>query len=70
MAAIAAAFEPVRYFPMAAAARDHLAAGVRVVFCGAYAVYFRPTADAVVIVRVVHGSRDVVGIAASGGFRD
>jgi toxin ParE1/3/4 len=67
---IEAAFEPVRNFPLAAAARDQLAAGLRVTFHGRHAIYYRPLADAVVIVRVLHGARDVAAIARRGGFSE
>jgi len=65
---IEAAFEPVRYFPMAAVAREQLAPGLRVTFHGAYAIYYRPLPDAVVIIRVLHGARDSAALAARGGF--
>lgn len=39
-------------------------------FHGAYAVYFRALPDAVVIVRVLHGARDVAAIAELGGFKE
>jgi toxin ParE1/3/4 len=41
---------------------------LRVTFHGAYAIYYRPLADAVVIVRVLHGARDVGALAERGGF--
>jgi toxin ParE1/3/4 len=62
------AFEPVRHFPLAAPARDALGRGLRVTFHSPYAIYYRPLADAVVIIRVLHGARDVAAIAAIGGF--
>jgi len=65
---IEAAFDPVRRFPLAAPSRDQLAPGLRVTFHGAYAIYYRPLADAVVIVRVLHGARDVAALAERGGF--
>jgi toxin ParE1/3/4 len=55
-------------FLLAAPAREWLAPGLRVTFVSPYAIYYRPTADAVVIIRVVHGARDVATIAARGGF--
>jgi toxin ParE1/3/4 len=58
----------VRRFPLAAPRRDQLAAGLRVTFHGAYAIYYRLLADAVVIVRVLHGARDVAALAERGGF--
>jgi toxin ParE1/3/4 len=66
--AIEAAFEPVRSFPLAAAARDQFAPGLRVIFPRAYAIYCQPRADGIVIVRVLHGARDVPAIAERGGF--
>jgi toxin ParE1/3/4 len=66
--AIEVAFEPVRYFPFAAPAREHLALGLRVTFHRAYAIYYRPAPDAIVIVRVLHGARDIAAITARGGF--
>jgi len=41
---------------------------LRVVFHGSYAIYYRPTPDAIVIVRVLHGKRDAEAIAEGGGF--
>jgi len=60
----------VRHFPLAAPARAHLAPGLRVTIHGAYAIYYRPLPDAVVIVRVLHGARDAAAIAERGGFPD
>jgi toxin ParE1/3/4 len=65
---IEAAFEPVRYFPLAAPAREQFAPGLRMTFHGAYAIYYRPLPDAVVIIRVLHGARDVAAFADRGGF--
>jgi len=65
---IEAAFEPVRHFPFAAPAREQFAPGLRVTFHNPYAIYYRPLADAVVIIRVLHGARDVLAIAEHGGF--
>ena len=65
---IEAAFDPIRRFPFAAPTRDRLAPRLRLTFHGAYAVYYRPLADAVVIVRVLHGARDVAALAERGGF--
>lgn len=65
---MAAAFERLRHFPLGGAAREHLAPGLRVTFHAAYALYYRPLPDAVVIVRVLHGARDSVALAERGGF--
>ena len=40
---------------------------LRVVFHGAYAIY-RPVADTVTIIRVLHGARDLDAIGDDGGF--
>ncbi len=68
LVAIEATFEPVRYFPLAAPSRDHLAPGLRVTFHGPYAIYYRVVEDTIVIIRVVHGARDIAAIVARGGF--
>jgi plasmid stabilization system protein ParE len=38
------------------------------VFCQQYAIYYLAPADEVVIVRVLHGSRDIESITDEGGF--
>lgn len=63
------AFEPMRHFPHTAPARDRLAPGLRVTFHGAYAIYYQPRPDEIIIIRVLHGARDIAAIAEHGGFR-
>lgn len=58
----------MRHFPLAAPAREWLAPGLRVTFHGAYAIYYQPRADEIVIIRVLHGARDTTAIAGHGGF--
>jgi toxin ParE1/3/4 len=41
---------------------------LRVTFHRPYAIYYKPLSDAVVIVRVIHGARDVAALAERGGF--
>jgi len=60
----------VRYFPLAAPAREQLAPGLRVTFRGAYAIYYQPLPGEIVLIRVLHGARDVAAIAEQGGFRE
>jgi toxin ParE1/3/4 len=60
----------VRHFPLACPAGEQFAPGLRVTFHGAYAIYYRPLSDAVVIVRVLHGAREAAAIAMRGGFRE
>jgi toxin ParE1/3/4 len=55
-------------FPGSGAPRDLLAAGLRVVFEGNYAVYYLATDSEVILVRVLHGARDVAALADRGGF--
>ena len=68
VAAIEAAFGPVRHFPLAAPAREELALGLRITFHNPYAIYDRPLSDAVVIIRELHGTRDIAALAEHGGF--
>jgi toxin ParE1/3/4 len=68
VAAIEATFEPVRHFPLSAPLREHMAPGLRVTFHSPYAVYYRPTEDAITIIRVLHGARDIAAIVERGGF--
>jgi toxin ParE1/3/4 len=39
-----------------------------VTFHGAYAIYYMPRPEALVIVRVLHGARDAIAVAERGGF--
>lgn len=55
-------------FPLAHPKRPQLAPGLRVVFHGAYAIYYCPDDEVVTIVRVLHGARDLAAIADQGGF--
>ena len=48
--------------------REQLAPGLRVTFHSPYAIYYKPLADAVVIIRVIRGARDVTAQAKRGGF--
>ena len=38
------------------------------VFYEKYATYYLPGSDEIIIVRVLHGSRDIASIADEGGF--
>jgi toxin ParE1/3/4 len=63
-------FEPLRTFPNAGAPRPRLGRELRVVFHQPYSIYYRPLPDSVVVMRIVHGARDVTAIVKSGGFTD
>jgi plasmid stabilization system protein ParE len=54
--------------PLSGAPRPHLAPGLRVIFHQKHAVYYLPRPGEIVIVRVLHGSRDISSIAEEGGF--
>lgn len=54
--------------PFAGAPRPHLAPDLRVIFHQKYAVYYLPCRGEIVIVRVLHGSRDISSITEAGGF--
>jgi len=56
------------HFPLAGAAREQLAAGLRVAFHSPYAIYYQPLPDAIVIVRIIHGARDIAALAGQGGL--
>ena len=58
----------MRHFPLSGPAREQLAPGLRVTFLSPYAIYYVPLVDAVMIVRVIHGARDIAALAERGGF--
>jgi toxin ParE1/3/4 len=68
VAAIEATFEPLCHFPLSGPARDQLGRGLRVTFHNPYAIYYLPQPDALVIVRVIHGARDIAALAEQGGL--
>ncbi len=61
-------FMQAQTFPFAGSPREQLAPGLRTIFHQNYGVYYTATATEVVIVRVIHGARDVAALAAQGGF--
>ncbi|MGH9413928.1 MAG: type II toxin-antitoxin system RelE/ParE family toxin [Terriglobales bacterium] len=58
----------VSVLPRSGAPRFHLAADLRVIFHRKYAIYYLVRVDEIIVVRVLHGSRDIAHIAAEGGF--
>ena len=68
IAALEASFNPLLRFPLSGPAREKLAPGLRVTFHDPYAIYYMPQPGVVVIVRVVHGARDIDALAAQGAF--
>ena len=55
-------FEPLLAIPGMGAARDQLSPGLRAIPYKAYVIYYVADDQAVTIVRVVHGARDVRAI--------
>lgn len=45
-------------FPLMGVARDELGTDMRMVPCGSYLIFYRPSAEMIEIVRVLHGRRD------------
>ncbi len=68
VAALAARFDQAALMPDSGAPREQLARGLRVLFHRSYAIYYLAGAIEVVIVRVIHGARDVAVLAERGGF--
>jgi toxin ParE1/3/4 len=68
LSSITARFNDVLLFPMSGALRSQLGPGLRAIFQHNYAIYYVPGDGEVVIVRVLHGSRDMDAIADQGGF--
>jgi toxin ParE1/3/4 len=69
LAAIEDAFQPLRHFPLSGPARDQLAPGLRVTFHSPYAIYYMPQTEAVVVIRVIHGARDIAALTERGAFQ-
>lgn len=63
-----AALEQLQRFPLLGPSRERLAPGLRVLLYGSYAAYYIPRADGVVVIRLLHGARDVEAFATNRGF--
>jgi len=61
--------EQLLTFPFAHPELPQLAAGLRVTFYEGYAIYYQADEQAVILVRVLHGARDLTGLATQGGFK-
>lgn len=55
-------------FPMSGVERNQLAQGLRAMFQGNYVLYYVFTETEVILVRVLHGARDVAALSQQGGF--
>jgi toxin ParE1/3/4 len=62
-------FYPLLRSPMMGSPREQFGPGLRVIFHSPYAIYYLPAEYEVVIVRVLHSSRDAAAIADQGGFK-
>ena len=68
LGALEVACRVLLHAPLIGAKREVFATGMRVTFHGQYAIYYRPGKDEIVVVRVLHGARDVAALAERGGF--
>jgi toxin ParE1/3/4 len=58
-------FEPLRDHPELGPQRDQLAPGLRAHFYRDYVIYYSFTNTEVIVIRVVHGSRDAAALLAT-----
>nr|WP_252263991.1 type II toxin-antitoxin system RelE/ParE family toxin [Paracidobacterium acidisoli] len=63
-----ARLELLAAFPLSGSARFQLAEGLRVMIYGMYAVYYLSRDKGILLIRVLHGARDIEAIADQGGF--
>ena len=68
IAELMARFDPILDFPDAGAPREHIRPGLRAVTRHNYVAYYVARQQEIVVVRVLHGSRDIDAVAAAGGF--
>lgn len=68
LARVETRFGQVLRLPLSGASRSHLATDLRVIFHERYAIYYLPRPKEIIIVRVLHGSRDLSAVAEEGGF--
>ena len=68
MAGLKADLDQLLLFPLSGPSREYLATNLRVKFHRAYAVYYTPTEQDLIVIRVLHGARDAAAIADRGGF--
>lgn len=59
---IAARFEPLLHHPEIGRSREELATGLRAHFHKNYMIYYTFTETDLIIVHVVHGSRDAIAL--------
>ncbi len=54
-----AAAQLLRHQPLAGPPREHLAPGLRVLFHKHYGIYYLPRETEILLIRVLHGARDI-----------
>lgn len=62
--------ERIRSFPETGTLRDHIRPGLRAAVKRPYVAYYLLTREEIVVLRVLHGSRDVDAISGEGGFQN
>ncbi|MDZ4842141.1 MAG: type II toxin-antitoxin system RelE/ParE family toxin [Hyphomicrobium aestuarii] len=62
VSSLEAKFQPLLQFPGMGTPRDQLAPGLRALPYKNYVIYYMSTDDHIIIVRVVHGARDIRAI--------
>jgi toxin ParE1/3/4 len=67
---IKADLDQLATFPLSGPSREQLAPGLRVMFRGSYAIYYMPAEQEIVVIRVLHGARDIDALANRGGFAE
>ncbi|WP_186198709.1 type II toxin-antitoxin system RelE/ParE family toxin [Burkholderia gladioli] len=67
VASLHEACQQLLVFPLGCPERRQLAPDLRVLFYGAYSIYYRSDDQAVIVVRVLHGARDLVAIVDQDG---
>jgi len=57
--------ESLARMPEIGRSREELAPGLRSLTAGRYLIFYRPTEDGIMVIRVAHGSRDIPGLFES-----
>jgi toxin ParE1/3/4 len=68
LADLEAKFCQLQTYPMLGVSRDQFGQSLRATFQGSYVIYYLPKEVEIIIVRVLHGSREANAIAEQGGF--
>ena len=67
---IGSSLDILRDFPASDAPRGYIRPGLRMITRHEYVIYYRATPVEIVVVAILHGSRDVEAIVAEGGFEE